>query len=160
MIFSKKCEYGLQTVLLLSTLPSGTTISAGEISGTLNIPKDFTGKILQQLTTSELIDSKRGNGGGFSLALPASQIKMIDIINALDGLEIFNMCVLGFNRCNPDDPCPVHHQWSNLRATAYELFSNTNLEEVKEKSITKIKNIFDDQIKLAIIQKSNNAVIQ
>ncbi|GAB1348074.1 Rrf2 family transcriptional regulator [Ignavibacteriales bacterium] len=160
MIFSKKCEYGLQTVLLLSTLPAGTTMTVGEISGTLNIPKEFTGKILQQLTNSELIDSKRGNGGGFSLSLPASQIKMIDIINALDGLEVFNMCVLGFNRCNPDDPCPVHDQWNKLRETAWLLFSTTNLEEVKEKSITKIKNIFEDEIKLRMIRKSNNSVIQ
>lgn len=56
MIFSKKCEYGLQTVLLLSTLPYGATLSTGEISSVLTIPKDFTGKILQELVTAGLVD--------------------------------------------------------------------------------------------------------
>ena len=97
MIFSKKCEYGLQTVLLLSTLPYGATLSTGEISSVLTIPKDFTGKILQELVTAGLVDSRRGNGGGFGLVQPASKIKLIDIIDALDGLDIFNFCILCYS---------------------------------------------------------------
>jgi Rrf2 family protein len=148
MIFSKKCEYGLQTALLLSTLPYGDTLSTGEISSVLTIPKDFTGKILQELVSARLVDSRRGNGGGFGLLLPASKIKLLDIINALDGLDIFNFCVLGFKRCNPDNPCPVHHEWDGLRQMVYELFATTSLEDIKDKSIKKIENLFHDELKL------------
>ncbi len=148
MIFSKKCEYWLHTVLLLSTLPYGSTLSAGEISDILSIPKDFTGKIMQELIASGYVDSRRGNGGGFGLLIPPSKIKLLDIINALDGLDIFNFCVLGFKRCNPDNPCPVHHEWDGLRDNIYKLFADTSLEDVKEKSIKKIENLFYDAMKL------------
>jgi len=148
VIFSKKCEYGLQTVLLLSTLPYGATLSTGVISSVLTIPKDFTGKILQELVTAGLVDSRRGNGGGFGLVQPASKIKLIDIIDALDGLDIFNFCILGFKRCNPDNPCPVHHEWDGLRQMVYELFSSTSLEDIKDRSVKKIENLFNDEIKL------------
>ena len=68
VIFSKKCEYGLQAVLYLSTCDRGTVVSADEIARKLSIPKEFISKILQSLTESGIVASKKGKSGGFYLA--------------------------------------------------------------------------------------------
>ena len=68
VIFSKKCEYGLQAVLFLAAKSIGDIVSADEIAKKLTIPKEFVSKILQSLTESGLVSSKKGKTGGFSLA--------------------------------------------------------------------------------------------
>jgi Rrf2 family transcriptional regulator, iron-sulfur cluster assembly transcription factor len=158
VIFSKKCEYGLQAVLYLSTLDSGEMASALEISKILNIPKEFVSKILQNLTFHGIVASKKGNSGGFFLKKDASEIKLIDIVKAIDGLSLFDKCVLGFPNCSPDHPCPVHNKWGRLREEAYKMLSAETLEQFRKKTIAKIKNIYRKPRKKKINNKIEEAV--
>ena len=124
VIFSKKCEYGLQAVLFLAAGQTGEVIPAEEIANKLNIPKEFVSKILQNLTESGLVYSKKGKSGGFALAKAPELIRLIDIIAAIDGLGIFNSCVLGFPNCSPQHPCPLHDKWGALRTNAYNMLTD------------------------------------
>ena len=64
VIFSKKCEYGLQAVLYLSTYDKGAVVPADDIAKKLSIPKEFVSKILQSLTERGIVVSKKGKAGG------------------------------------------------------------------------------------------------
>jgi len=141
VIFSKKCEYGLQAVLYLAAKEIGDIVSADEIAHKLSIPKEFVSKILQSLTESGLVNSKKGKAGGFSLAKVPSKIRLIDIVTAIDGLGIFSTCVLGFPHCSPDNPCPLHEQWGPLRTSAYNMLTEQTLDQLKEKTLNKIANL-------------------
>jgi Rrf2 family transcriptional regulator, iron-sulfur cluster assembly transcription factor len=141
VIFSKKCEYGLQAVLHLSTLVKGTVVRADDISKKLSIPKEFVSKILQSLTESGIVASKKGKFGGFSLARDPQKIKLIDIVASIDGLEIFNDCVLGFPTCSPTNPCPLHEKWGLLRTQAYNMLSEDTIDTFREKTLKKVATI-------------------
>ncbi len=141
VFFSKKCEYGLQAILYMAALGNDCVCPAEEISKKLNIPKEFVSKILQSLTDSEIIESRKGKSGGFKLAKHPSKIKLIDIVEAIDGLDSFNSCVLGFPHCSPEKPCPVHDQWGELRVKAYEMLSSETIDKFKEKTLNKISVI-------------------
>jgi Rrf2 family protein len=138
VIFSKKCEYGLRAVLYLSAKGKDVVVSADEISKKLRIPREFISKILQNLTKFKLIKSRKGNKGGFSLAKEPSKIRLLDIVKAIDGLKVFESCVLGFPKCSPSNPCPVHNKWGKLREDAYNMLIEENLEDFKMKTIRKI----------------------
>jgi Rrf2 family protein len=141
VIFSKACEYGLQAVLYLSSFSQEESVPAYRIAEELKIPKEFISKILQSLTDHKLISSKKGKFGGFSLAKDPNKIKLIDIVEAIDGLDAFKTCVLGFPQCSSDVPCPVHESWGKLRNQAYDMLSNETLDELKEKAAEKIKSL-------------------
>ena len=141
VIFSKKCELGLQAVLFLSTQPSDQLFNASQISKSLKVPKEFVSKVLQALTDSDIVASKKGKKGGFQLAKSPADIKLIEIVKAIDGLEIFNSCVLGFPGCSSLEPCPMHEKWGKLREEAYKMLSTESLEELKEKTISKLTKI-------------------
>lgn len=141
VIFSKKCEYGLQAVLYMAAKENDCVCPAEEISTKLKIPKEFVSKILQSLTESGIVDSKKGKSGGFMLAKIPSKIRLIDIVEAIDGLDVFNSCVLGFPDCSPDKPCPVHDKWGELRNKAYEMLASETLDKLKEKTINKIGKV-------------------
>ena len=141
VIFSKKCELGLQAVLFLSIKKDKMILNATEISEELKVPKEFVSKVLQILTESGIVGTKKGKSGGFYLAKRPSQIKLIDIVNAIDGTSIFENCVLGFPGCSNDKPCPVHDKWGKLRDDAYKMLSEETLEQLKEKTLQKILNL-------------------
>lgn len=141
VIFSKKCEYGMQSVLFLAAQETGTVVSAEAISQVLKIPREFVSKILQSLRDSGIIHSTKGKAGGFCLAKPASEIKLIDVVEAIDGLEMFNNCVLGFPDCSPDTPCPVHDSWGALRTQAFNMLSEETLDKLKDKTLIKIQSL-------------------
>jgi Rrf2 family protein len=139
VIFSKKCEYGLQGVLYLAAHLEEKVTSSEDISRALGIPKEFISKILQSLTESGIVESKKGKNGGFILAKAPSKIRLIDIVAAIDGLDIFNSCVIGFPECSPDHPCPVHQQWGDIRTKAYSMLTEETIDNFKDRTLSKIK---------------------
>jgi len=141
VIFSKKCEYGMQAILYLASQEKGALVSAEDISKVLKIPKEFISKILQNLRESGLISSTKGKSGGFSLAKDSSRIKLIDVVSAIDGLEMFDNCVLGFTECSPTHPCPVHDTWGTLRTQTYDMLTSETIDKLKEKTLNKISSL-------------------
>lgn len=140
VIFSKACELGLQAVLFLST-KGDMVFNATEVSTELKVPKEFVSKVLQILTSSGIVGSRKGKKGGFYLAKKPVEIKLIDIVEAIDGLELFKTCVLGFPGCSHETPCPVHDKWGKLREDAYRMLSEETLEDLMEKTKNKLKLI-------------------
>jgi Rrf2 family protein len=141
VIFSKKCEYGMQAILYLAAQEMGTMVSSDEISKVLKIPREFISKILQSLRESGLIFSTKGKAGGFGLAKDPSRIKLIDVVSAIDGLDIFDNCVLGFPECSPTHPCPVHETWGVLRTQTYNMLTKETVDKLKDKTLHKISSL-------------------
>ncbi len=141
VIFSKKCEYGLQAVLYLAANGEECVIPAEKIANDLSIPKEFISKILQSLTRNNIVFSKKGKQGGFSLAKKPSDIRLIDIVIAIDGEGIFKQCVLGFPNCSTEHPCPVHHTWGELRTKAFNMLSEETIDKFKEKTLDKLNSL-------------------
>jgi Rrf2 family protein len=141
IIFSRKCEYGIQAVLLLTTEQQGGIHSAEEIANRLKIPKEFVSKILQELTANGIVLSKKGKSGGFALAKKPNELKLLDIVLAIDGPDIFNRCVLGFPNCSDKDPCPLHYKWSQMINQTFEMLSDETMDKFKQQTINKIESI-------------------
>jgi Rrf2 family transcriptional regulator, iron-sulfur cluster assembly transcription factor len=141
VIFSKKCEYGLQAVLYLAAQMDRDVIPAEEIANKLSIPKEFVSKILQSLTESGIVISRKGKSGGFAIAKDPKRIKLIDIVAAIDGLSMFSSCVLGFPHCNPENPCPLHDKWGELRSKAYSMLTDENLDHFRDRTLRKVSNL-------------------
>lgn len=140
VFFSKACELGLQAVLFLSTKEK-RIYNAEEVSKNLKIPKEFVSKVLQILTSSGVVGSKKGKNGGFFLAKEPRDIKLIDIVVAIDGMAVFETCILGFPGCSHETPCPVHYQWGKLRDEAFKMLSEESLEDFKEKTMNKLASL-------------------
>lgn len=136
-MFSTSCHYGLQAMLFIAMHSSeDKNIGLKVIAEGQNIPRHFLSKILQQLVKNNLLLSMKGPTGGFSLAKAPEDITLIEIIEAIDGLEVFNKCGIGFKQCNDKKPCPIHNEYKKVRKQIENLFRSKNLqnliEDVKE----------------------------
>ncbi|MCK4579036.1 MAG: Rrf2 family transcriptional regulator [Candidatus Marinimicrobia bacterium] len=86
------------------------------IAEAYEIPKHFLAKLVQTLTRSHLVKSYRGRNGGIKLGRPASEITMLQVVNAIEGLPPEQeMCVIGLDVCSEDVVCPLHNQWQHIK---------------------------------------------
>jgi Rrf2 family transcriptional regulator, iron-sulfur cluster assembly transcription factor len=130
IIFSRQCEYALQATTYLALKPAGQMTSIKELAKKLNIPYHFLGKILQDLTYKGLLNSQKGPTGGFALAMSANDITLFHIIDAIDGNEFMNKCVMGFPECTGKNPCAVHEKWGGLRDGIYNMLVSKNIAQM------------------------------
>ncbi len=130
VLFSRQCEYALQAVLYLALKKDGERVTTGEFTKKLKIPYHFLGKILQNLTKKGLLRSEKGPRGGFSLGMPAEDITLFHIVDAIDGADFTRTCVLGFPECSDERPCSVHHTWGGLRESIYTMLVKKNITQL------------------------------
>ncbi len=134
MLLSNSCEYGLRAALYLAAHEEKGYISIKKISEDLELSRHFLTKILQQLTADDLLESYKGPNGGVRLAKPGEETSLLEIVEAIEGEELFDRCVLGLPGCGMKKPCPIHDEWLKHREGILEMLSNTSLSRLAEKS--------------------------
>ena len=135
MILSNTCKYGLRAVIYLAiNAEKGEKIGIKKISGDLDIPTPFLGKILQVLAKKKILNSTKGPHGGFGLARPPEEITMLDVVQIIDGDEIFDICVLSLKSCKSTEhinaPCPIHKKFHPIREQIVNLFENETIADL------------------------------
>ena len=132
-MFSTSCHYGLQAMIYIALHSSEEkNVDLNQISTELDIPKHFLSKILQMLVKQKLLVSMKGPKGGFKLNSRPEDITLIVIIDAIDGLDVFNQCGIGFKKCDDNHPCPIHHDYKKLRNRVESLFNKKTLQKLIE----------------------------
>jgi Rrf2 family protein len=130
-MFSTSCQYGLQGMLYIAMHSTkDKNVGLIEIAENQEIPRHFLSKILQQLVKAGLLESMKGPNGGFKLSKKPNKITLLHIIKAIDGLEVFTQCGIGFKKCSDDHPCPIHHDFKVVRDKVHELFKKKTLDEL------------------------------
>ncbi|MCB0713746.1 MAG: Rrf2 family transcriptional regulator [Ignavibacteriae bacterium] len=133
---SKACEYGIRGVLHVATVGREEQyLPVREVAGYLNISYHFLAKIVQTLIQEGILNSYRGPNGGVSLARPADEITLMDIIEAIDGGDFFHECVLGLPGCGEMKPCPLHNWWKGIREEFVASFSETTVAQLGDSTI-------------------------
>lgn len=110
-MFSQACKYAIRAVLYLAVHASeGKKVGVKDIAAALDVPKYFLAKILQQLSRNNLISSAKGPSGGFYLSEKNLEASLKEVVECIDGSDVFNACILGLPVCSSKNPCPLHVQ--------------------------------------------------
>ncbi|MBM3148134.1 MAG: Rrf2 family transcriptional regulator, partial [Actinobacteria bacterium] len=104
-------EYALRAMVYLAERPEQEVSALRAVSSAKHVPESFMAKIFQSLVHAGLVVSHRGARGGFSLARPAGEITVAEVIAAIDGPIALNTCVIHPESCDQSTDCPVHEVW-------------------------------------------------
>lgn len=125
-MLSLSCKAGIKAVIFLgSRFESGDKSGIKEISKHINENEHTVGKILQKLVKNNIIKSVKGPNGGFYITQKQKSQPIINIVEAIDGKDVFKQCGLGLTKCSESRPCPFHNDFKPVR----ELFKNMCLEK-------------------------------
>ncbi|MEZ5063794.1 MAG: Rrf2 family transcriptional regulator [bacterium] len=114
-MISRSATHALRALAVLAALPPGTSLDTGQLAARVDAPPNYLGKLLQILRRTGILASRKGLGGGFSLARPAAELTLYEIVEPLEGLDRWNGCFLGQEICSAETACPVHDDWGRIR---------------------------------------------
>lgn len=129
-LYSKGCEYAIRALVYASSQKANQRFSPKDVCKKANIPESYTRKIFQNLVKEGLFDAASGPGGGYRLTKHPKDISVLSIIEAIDGDNTFDQCVMGLTNCDEASPCPLHKRWKTMKQILKEGLKKETLEEL------------------------------
>ena len=130
MRVSAKTDYAIRAALELAAAPDEKPVKGERIATAQAIPLRFLENILMQLRHAGLVESRRGADGGYRLARPAAEVKLADVIRAIDGplagVGGVRPESLGFNGVAE----PMREVWIAVRASLRSVLEGVTLADV------------------------------
>ena len=105
MLVTREADYAVRCVLEVARV--GRT-SAAQVARMQSISPTFLGKIVQSLAKSGILATKRGVGGGISLAKDPEEITLLQVIEAVGGPLVINECLQSPDACGQVHNCPAY----------------------------------------------------
>jgi Rrf2 family transcriptional regulator, cysteine metabolism repressor len=138
MMFSTKAEYGVRVMAHLAGENGDRPISLGAIAEAEGLPLAYLEHLVQRLRKAELVESRRGAHGGYSLARPAQTITMAEVVRALEGdiapIECISAQGDGELICSreatSDGPCPTKFLWTRVQGSIVRTLQDITLADL------------------------------
>lgn len=128
IMLSKTCKTAVKAVIYLcSKFDVTENASIKEVAEYINASEHTVGKILQTLVKQNVIKSRKGPTGGFYISKEQQKQPIINIIEAIDGKQLFISCGLGLSKCSSKHPCPIHDDYKKARDLIENLFKEKNV---------------------------------
>jgi Rrf2 family protein len=130
-MLSKTSEYALRSVVFLAENPtSANPLQA--IATTTQVPPGYLSKVLQQLVRAGLLTSQRGLGGGFSLARPATEMSVYEVVQAVDPISRILECPLKLPE-HRGELCALHRRMDDVMEMVEHSFRLTSVADLLKK---------------------------
>ncbi len=129
MQITRQADYAVRAMVYLAQMGPEGKAATGQIAKDKAIPPSFLAKIVSQLSVAGLLQTSRGARGGVSLAKPAEDISLLDVVEAIDGPILLNDCVGESSVCDYDDDCPLKPVWCDAQKMLLEQLSKANFAQ-------------------------------
>ena len=136
MKISAKDEYGLRLLLQIARQggPDGLTIA--QLSESEGISEPYVGKITRMLRLAGFVQSTRGKKGGYVLSKDPQDIKVAEVLHALDG-KLYDADFCGSHSgeqpfCTNSVDCSIRSLWKLVQTTIDQVLANVTLADMIE----------------------------
>ncbi len=127
-MFSNSLKYAIKALSYLAKHShKGTRFGVAFLAEQIVVPTPYLKKIMQKLAKENFVTSIKGPNGGFYLSSANKREVLKEVIFKIDGGDKFKNCILNFENCDLNDPCPLHE--------VYSPYKNGFLAEMMSKSI-------------------------
>jgi Rrf2 family protein len=131
---AQKTEYALRAMTELALQKDAGLVAAREIAEAQHIPLRFLEQQLGTLHKAGLVESFRGAGGGCRLARDPAEIRVADVVDAIEGPMYPMFCLNPEDHtCSQDAACGLQELWGDVRVAVRSVFERTTLADLAER---------------------------
>ena len=134
MQLTRSADYAVRAMLDIAAQTSDEESRARThmVAQRQDIPPALLAKLVPLMVRAGLVDSQRGARGGLILARPASEISMLEIVEAVEGPIAVNRCTATPTQCDRVDRCSVHPVWQKAQDYLVHLLKTTSLADLRQ----------------------------
>jgi Rrf2 family iron-sulfur cluster assembly transcriptional regulator len=132
MKLTTKGRYAVTAMLDLALRYDKGAVTLAEIAKRQGISLSYLEQLFAKLRRTGLVDSVRGPGGGYTLAMEPGKISVAEIIVAINESIDATRCG-GEKNCHGDETCLTHQLWEDLSVRIYEFLNGITLGDLVTK---------------------------
>ena len=134
-MLSRKSKYGLKALLVLAREAGQGPVLISELAAREAIPKKFLEAILLELKRHGIVESKKGQGGGYFLRRPPTEVTFGEVIRVLEGPLALVPCVsqtayMRCSECVDEATCGVRLAMKDVRDATARILDHTTLADI------------------------------
>jgi Rrf2 family cysteine metabolism transcriptional repressor len=137
MQISTRGRYGLRAMFELAQGFGHTPVLMSTVAERQSLPPKYLHALLTRLKTAGLVRSMRGSGGGFVLTRPPAEIRLREILCALEGPLSLVACIADKRACNRANRCPARRVWQDIADAVDDALENVTLQDLLAPEKTK-----------------------
>lgn len=128
---AKLTDYGIVLLTHFARQPEGTLVTTRDVIRVTGLPEATTSKLLKALTRSGLLDSTRGQAGGYALAFPPEEVTVARIVEALEGPLALTECSIPSDpSCTDHRHCPMSGHWPHINRAVRAALETVSLASI------------------------------
>jgi len=139
-ITTKGC-YGLRAMIDLAEQSESSLVPMELISNRLDVSRKYLHSLLTSLKNAGLVQTTRGAGGGFRLAREAGEIKVTEVIEALEGRIVLRECIADPECCERATFCVTRTLWIELERVITSYFDALTIEDLKGQNLDWVERL-------------------
>ena len=130
MKINTRVRYGLRAILQIADGYGGNPVPVSAIAQSQEISGKYLEQVIGALRRADLVESRKGVHGGYTLSRPPAEVTLWDIISALDAHTELVECVVEPEVCDRSDECLTRSIWTLLSRRLKEFWSSFTLEDL------------------------------
>jgi Rrf2 family transcriptional regulator, cysteine metabolism repressor len=134
---SSKGDYGLRALFDLAQHFGHGPVQSEAIAQRQGIPVNYLNQLLITMRRAGLISSTRGPQGGHELAQPPSRIRLIEVLQVLEGPLLVQEAGRDNGSQAVDDRAVIDEFWQELRAALIARLSDVTLEDLLQRKLAR-----------------------
>ncbi|HET9347439.1 MAG TPA: Rrf2 family transcriptional regulator [Candidatus Limnocylindrales bacterium] len=123
---NRESEYAIRALVLLA-VEKHRSWSGREIAARTDVPERIVARVLGQLVTAGIVESRIGRTGGYRLRRAPTGLSILEIVETIEGPSRSERCVLRQQGCDPTAPCAIHPVWATAQAGVVDTLGATTL---------------------------------
>ena len=136
MKLSTRFRYGTRLILELALNYRQGPVFLKDISNSQDISLKYLGQIVIKLKSAGIVSSTRGAHGGYHLAKQPEDIRLSEIIEALDGPFILVECIADPEKCSRYEGCVARMFWMDINDKFYNTLASITVQDLLVKTQT------------------------
>ena len=126
---TKLTDYATVVLTVLAAQP-GEVLSAPELAEQAGLEAPTVAKVLKPLAGAGLVDGFRGANGGYRLARAASDINLVEIVEAMEGPLAMTECSVHDGQCGIEASCGVRANWRRINDVVADALRGVTLAQM------------------------------
>jgi Rrf2 family protein len=133
MKVSTKGDYGVRALVELAHHYGQGPLQSAEIAARQSIPEPYLDQLLANLRRSGFIRSVRGPAGGHALLRDPKELKLSDVMLALEGSLASMACVDDPDACTKNGSCVQRDVWTEVRDVTQQILDGVSIADLADK---------------------------
>lgn len=139
MRLSTRARYGTRALLDIAVHAQGSPAQLKDIAERQQISPSYLEQVVRPLLAAGLVRSSRGSKGGFQMGKAPEKIRLIEVIQILEGSLMLVECVGSPETCSRSEYCVTRDVWSEMGAAIVGVLESVTLQDLVERQRAKLQ---------------------